>query len=71
MFAATQDEIEEHDFHSMLSDIKEKPVGIDLINQLNIADGLKELLIGSGFTVKSLRNVSASATPIYLVLISM
>jgi hypothetical protein len=31
-----------------------------LINRIEIADGLKELLICSGFTVKSLLNTSTS-----------
>jgi hypothetical protein len=43
-----------------LSGIKEKLLVTDLINQLEIADGLKELLISTGFTVKSLLNTSAS-----------
>jgi hypothetical protein len=30
------------------------------VHQLDIADGLKELLISAGFTVKSLLNTSAS-----------
>lgn len=33
---------------------------IGLINQPNIADGLKGLLISSGFTLKSLLNISTS-----------
>jgi hypothetical protein len=57
MIAATEDN--EHDSHSILSGIKEKLVVTDLINQLDIADGLKELLISSGFTLKSLLNTSA------------
>lgn len=40
--------------------LKEKLVVTDLINRLDIADGLKELLIASGFTIKSLLNSSAS-----------
>ena len=32
----------------------------DLINQLDIADGLKELLLSSSFTLKSLQNASVS-----------
>ena len=32
----------------------------NLINQMEIADGLKELLISNGFTVKSLLNTSVS-----------
>src|SRR5215831_14977969 len=38
----------------------EKLVVTDLINQLDIADGLKGLLISSDFTLKSLQNTSAS-----------
>jgi hypothetical protein len=55
MIAATQDEIEEYDCQSLI----EKPV-TDLINQLDIADGLKGVLISAGFTLKSLLNASAS-----------
>jgi hypothetical protein len=58
MITATQDEIEKHDYQP-LSRIKKIPI-TDLINQMEIADGLKELLISSGFTVKSLLNTSAS-----------
>ena len=57
MIAATEDD--EHDSHSVLSGIKEKLVVTDLINQLDIANGLKELLISSGFTLESLLNTSA------------
>ncbi len=58
MIAATEDD--EHDSNSVLSSIKEKLVVSDLINQLDIADGLKELLIGAGLTLKSLLNTSAA-----------
>jgi len=57
MIAANEDD--EHDSHSVLSGIKEKLVVTDLINQLDIADGLKELLISGGFTLKLLLNTSA------------
>ena len=53
-------EIDEHFSSSVLSGIKEKLGVTDLINQLNIADGLKVLLISSGFKLKSLLNASAS-----------
>ena len=33
---------------------------MDLINQLEIADGLKQLLLSKDFTLKSLLNASAS-----------
>lgn len=45
---------------SVLSGIKEKLEVTDLINQLDIADGLKELLLSSSFTLKSLLNASVS-----------
>jgi hypothetical protein len=57
MVAVTRDEIEEHGCQP--SRIKEKLV-TDLINQLDIADGLKGVLISSGLTLKSLLNASAS-----------
>ena len=44
----------------MLGGIKQKLVLTDLINQLDIADGLKGLLISSDFTIESLSNTSAS-----------
>ena len=50
----------EHVPPSVLSGIKEKLAVTDLINQLDVADGLKELLIGSGFTLRSLLNASTS-----------
>jgi hypothetical protein len=60
MIAATVDGTDEHVPPSVLSAIKEKLLVTDLINQMEIADGLKELLISTGFTVKSLLNTSAS-----------
>ena len=60
MSAATEDGIDEHVPPSVLSGIKEELLVRDLINRMEIADGLKELLISSGFTVKSLLNTSAS-----------
>jgi len=59
MIAATEDGMNEHIPH-VLSGIKEKLAVTDFINQLDIADGLKELLIGSGFTLRSLLNASTS-----------
>ena len=44
----SEDDMDEHDSPSVLSEIKEKLVVTDLINQMDIADGLKELLIISG-----------------------
>lgn len=40
--------------------IKEDLIKTDLINQLDIASGLKQLLMNSTFTLKSLRNTPAS-----------
>jgi hypothetical protein len=60
MIAATEDDMDEHVPPSVLSGIKEKLVVTDLIHQLDIADGLKELLMGNCFTLKSLLNASAS-----------
>ena len=60
MIAAAEDDMDEHVPPSVLSDIKEKLLVTDLINQMEIADGLKKLLISTGFTVKSLLNTSAS-----------
>jgi len=57
MSAAAQDE---YDSPSVLSGIKQKLVLTDLINQLDIADGLKRLLMISDFTIESLLNTSAS-----------
>jgi len=60
MSAAAEDDIHEHDSPSVLSGIKQKLVLTDLINQLDIADGLKRLLIISDFTIESLLNTSVS-----------
>ena len=42
MIAATEDDMYEHVAPSVLSGIKEKLEVTDLINQLDISDGLKE-----------------------------
>jgi len=60
MIAAAEDDMDEHFPPSVLSAIKERLLVTDLINRVEIADGLKELLINTGFTVKSLLNTSAS-----------
>jgi hypothetical protein len=60
MIAATEDGMDEHVPPCVLSGIEEKLAVTDLINQLDIADGLKELLIGSVFTLRSLLNASTS-----------
>jgi hypothetical protein len=59
MIAATEDGMDEH-VPPSVSGIKEKLAVTDFINKLDIADGLKQLLIGSGFTLKSLLNASTS-----------
>jgi len=60
MIAAAEDDLDEHASPSVLSGIKEKLIVTDLINQLDIADGLKELLLSSSFTPKLLLNASVS-----------
>ena len=45
MIAAAEDDMDQHFPPSVLSGIKEKLLVTDLINQMEIADGLKELLI--------------------------
>ena len=62
MIAATEDDIDEYFAPSVLNGIKEKLEVTDLINQLDIADGLKQLLLGSSFTPKSLKFI-ATANP--------
>ena len=54
MIAATEDDMDEHVAPSVLSGIKEKLEVTDLINQLDIADGLKELLLSSSFTLNNI-----------------
>ena len=44
----------------VLQSVKEKLIVTDLINKLDVADGLKELLINKGLTFKLLLNTSAS-----------
>ena len=48
MIVTAEDDMDEHVPSSVLTGIKEKLVVTDLINQLDIADGLKELLMGGG-----------------------
>ncbi len=49
-----------HYSRSALQSIKEKLIAADVINQLDIADGLKELLISNGFTLRLLLKTSTS-----------
>jgi hypothetical protein len=60
MIAAAEDDMHEHVPPSVLSGIKEKLAVTDFINQLDIADGLKELLLSRGFTLESLLNARIS-----------
>jgi excinuclease UvrABC nuclease subunit len=60
MIAATEDDMDEHVAPSVLNGIREKLEVTDFINQLDIADGLKELLLSSSFSLKSLQNASVS-----------
>ena len=66
MIAVSEDDLDEHASPSVLSDIKEKLIVTDLINQLDIADGLKQLLLSSSFTLKSLR-AQISSEPLVLM----
>jgi hypothetical protein len=59
MSATSAQEIDEH-ASLVLNGIREKLLVTDLIKDMDIADGVKELLISSGFTLKSLINASAS-----------
>ena len=51
-------DVDAHFPHSILR--KDKVVATHLINQLDIADGLKELLTSKRITLKSLQSTSAS-----------
>jgi hypothetical protein len=64
MIAATQCEIEQHGCQP-LSQLKEKPI-TDLINQLDIADGL-EFLISKSFSLKMLLDTPVSRSAKRLV----
>jgi hypothetical protein len=54
-----------------LQSIKEKLIAADVINQLDIADGLKELLISIGFTLRLLLKTSTSELGKTLALMSI
>jgi len=55
-----ENKVNVHYSPSALQSIKEKLITIDLINQLYIADGLKELLISNGFTLRLVLKTSTS-----------
>ena len=54
-----ENKVDVHYSQSALQSIKEKLIAADIINQLDIADGLKELLISNGFTLRLLLKASA------------
>lgn len=54
-----ENEVDVHYSHSVLQSIKEKLIAADMINQLDVADALKELLISNGFTLRLLLKTSA------------
>jgi len=60
MIASAQDDMDEYVPPSLLSGIKEKILATDLIYQLDIADGLKELLISKSLTLKLLLDTPVS-----------
>jgi hypothetical protein len=53
-----ENKVDVHYSLSALQSIKEKLIAADVINQLDIADGIKELLISNGFTLRLLLNTS-------------
>lgn len=57
---AVENKVDLHYSQSTLQSIKEKLIAADTINQLDIADGLKELLISNGFTIRLLLKTSTS-----------
>lgn len=56
----TADKVAIHDLPIDLQCIKEDLITTDSINQLDIADGLKELLISKSFTLKLLLDTPVS-----------
>ena len=60
MRTETEENVDEHNSPSVLGNLKEELVFTDLINRLEIANGLKEVLINKGFTLKSLLYTSTS-----------
>ena len=56
----TTNKVDIHDLPIDLQCIKEDLITTDSINQLDIADGLKELLISKSFTLKLLLDTSIS-----------
>ncbi len=54
-----ENKVDVHYSQSVLQSIKEKLIAADMINQLDVADALKELLISNGFTLRLLLKTSA------------
>ena len=54
-----ENKVDVHYSQSVLQSIKEKLIAADMINQLDVADALKELLISNGFTLRLLLKKSA------------
>jgi hypothetical protein len=54
-----KNKVDVHYSQSVLQSIKEKLIAADMINQLDVADALKELLISNGFTLRLLLKTSA------------
>jgi hypothetical protein len=57
---AAENKVDLHYSQSASQSIKEKLIAADIINQLDLADGLKELLISNGFTLRLLLKTSTS-----------
>ena len=53
-----ENKVDVHYSQSVLQSIKEKLIAADMINQLDVADALKELLISNGFTLRLLLKTS-------------
>ena len=58
--SVAENKVDLHYSQSALQNIKEKLIAADTINQLDVADGLKELLINNGFTFRLLLKTSTS-----------
>ena len=56
----SENKVDLHYSQFALQSIKEKLIAADIINQLDVADGLKELLINNGFTPRLLLKTSTS-----------
>jgi len=54
-----ENKVDVHYSQSVLQSIKEKLIAADMINQLDVADALKELLISNDFTLRLLLKTSA------------